>query len=262
MLRKRKSSRKPKLGLSMRGGGTRCFSYIGVIKYLEEKDQKIGHVIGSSGGALIAAMYAFGYSIEELSKLASELKIREFVGFKSITTRTLLSEVKVRERLEKLFGNQKIENALTPLTIQATDNETGENVLLTQGNVVSAVMASMANSIILPPIEFGGQKLVDGDYSSTYATSYLKENGCDTVIGMYPGPYLPENPQDSEKNPVARSFRSISISLYNLVKFAEKLDPPDYVIENMAGDLYFLDTSKTGELVQTGYEKAREVLQF
>ena len=54
------------VGLVMSGGGARGLSHIGVIKALEENDIPIDYVAGTSMGAIVAGLYASGYSADEM----------------------------------------------------------------------------------------------------------------------------------------------------------------------------------------------------
>ncbi|MDR2126630.1 MAG: patatin-like phospholipase family protein [Prevotellaceae bacterium] len=54
------------VGLVMSGGGARGLSHIGVIKALEENDIPVDYVAGTSMGAIVAGLYASGYSTDEM----------------------------------------------------------------------------------------------------------------------------------------------------------------------------------------------------
>jgi len=55
-----------KLGLALAGGGVKGAAHIGVLKALEEKGIKPTVISGSSSGSIVAAMYAAGYTPEEI----------------------------------------------------------------------------------------------------------------------------------------------------------------------------------------------------
>ena len=57
------------VGLVMSGGGARGLSHIGVIKALEENDIPIDYVAGTSIGAIVAGLYASGYSVDGMIEL-------------------------------------------------------------------------------------------------------------------------------------------------------------------------------------------------
>ena len=58
-----------KVGLVMSGGGARGLAHIGVIKVLEENNIPIDYVAGTSMGAIVAALYAMGYTPDEMIAL-------------------------------------------------------------------------------------------------------------------------------------------------------------------------------------------------
>src|SRR5688500_5274229 len=66
-------SERPLVALVLGGGGTRGFAHVGVIKALEAAGIRPDIVAGSSSGAIVAALYAGGFSGEELERLAVEL---------------------------------------------------------------------------------------------------------------------------------------------------------------------------------------------
>ena len=55
-----------KIGLCLSGGGIKGAAHIGVIKALEEENIKIDCISGTSSGSIVAAMYAMGYSSNEM----------------------------------------------------------------------------------------------------------------------------------------------------------------------------------------------------
>ena len=58
--------KKVKLGIALSGGGIRGIAHAGVLKALEESGIKIEAIGGTSSGALIAGLYALGYSPEDI----------------------------------------------------------------------------------------------------------------------------------------------------------------------------------------------------
>jgi len=61
---------RPKIGLVLSGGAARGLAHIGVLKALEEQGIHIDAIAGTSMGAVIGGLYASGYKIDELEKLA------------------------------------------------------------------------------------------------------------------------------------------------------------------------------------------------
>ncbi|MCF5326996.1 hypothetical protein GIW15_23780, partial [Pseudomonas lurida] len=63
-------SPRPKIGLVLSGGAARGLAHIGVLKALEEQGIQVDAIAGTSMGAVIGGLYASGYKIDELEKLA------------------------------------------------------------------------------------------------------------------------------------------------------------------------------------------------
>ncbi len=57
------------IGLALSGGGARGLAHIGVLKVLDEENVQIDYIAGTSSGAFIGALYAAGYSGEEIEQI-------------------------------------------------------------------------------------------------------------------------------------------------------------------------------------------------
>ena len=62
-------SLRPKVGLVLSGGGARGAAHIGVIRLIEEMQIPVDYVVGTSMGAIIGALYAIGYTPDEMDSL-------------------------------------------------------------------------------------------------------------------------------------------------------------------------------------------------
>ena len=58
-----------KVGLVLSGGGAKGMTHIGVIRALEENGIPIDYVAGTSMGAIVGALYAMGYSPDDMEAL-------------------------------------------------------------------------------------------------------------------------------------------------------------------------------------------------
>ena len=62
-------SKQPKVALVLSGGGAKGLAHIGVIKVLEEHGIRPDIITGTSMGSIVGAMYAAGYSVEEMTAI-------------------------------------------------------------------------------------------------------------------------------------------------------------------------------------------------
>src|SRR5690554_7077298 len=67
---------RPKVGLVLSGGGAKGFAHIGVLKVLEEEGIQIDYIGGTSMGAIIGALYASGYTANQLDSLLDRKSTR------------------------------------------------------------------------------------------------------------------------------------------------------------------------------------------
>src|SRR5690606_24813821 len=68
-----------KIGLVFSGGGAKGYAHIGAIKVIEEAGVKIDYIGGTSIGAIIGALYASGYSADELEKIMYSLDLNALI---------------------------------------------------------------------------------------------------------------------------------------------------------------------------------------
>ncbi|BFH75744.1 patatin-like phospholipase family protein [Thermus thermophilus] len=162
------------VALALGGGGVRGYAHLGVLAVLEEAGVPIRGLAGSSAGALAAAAWAFGYKdpwrvheaifdreVAELSRAGSLRALaRLFTAFRRPA---VVATDRIEEGLKALFGEARLEESPIPLALQAADLLTGEAVVLREGPVWKAVLASMAIPGLFSPVALAGRLLVDGD---------------------------------------------------------------------------------------------------
>ena len=64
---------RPKVGLTLSGGGAKGLAHIGILKAIDSAGLKIDYITGTSMGAIIGALYAVGYSGKEIEQLCQKL---------------------------------------------------------------------------------------------------------------------------------------------------------------------------------------------
>jgi NTE family protein len=174
----RKSER---TGLAFGGGVVLGAAHIGVLRAMEETGFQADCVSGTSIGSFIAALHAFGKSWREIEKVALELDWSDLSGL-AISSYGLLSNRKFGEIVRAQLGSRRIEESPVPLAIVATDICTGDKVVLREGDVAMAVMASSSIPGIFKPVERGEMLLVDGVLTENVPVSPLKDMGASQVV--------------------------------------------------------------------------------
>ena len=130
-----------KLGLVLSGGGARGVAHIGILKALNEMGVKFSMVSGTSAGSIVGALYAYGYSPDEIFSLIKTLSI-----FKSVrpswTWGGLLRMDGLQELLLKHMPENSFEKLHLPLTVAATEIRKGRIEYFDKGELVPAILSS------------------------------------------------------------------------------------------------------------------------
>jgi len=176
----------PMIGLTLSGGGARGLAHIGVLKVLQRADVRVDCVTGSSMGGILAAAYAAGFSPAELEAEALHMacwrRLVPLIDF-SPPRRGLLAGRKLRAYLTKFFPpDLTFADLHLPLIVEGVDLRTGEEVPLSEGPVLDAVMATCAYPGVFPPVEWQGRRLVDGGLLDNLPVDSARALGADIVI--------------------------------------------------------------------------------
>ncbi len=178
--------RRLKVGLALGSGGSWGLVHIGVLKVFEKNGIPIDYIAGSSMGAIIGTMYALNPNIKELEKKALSLTKKDFARLLDLTIpkNSLIKGNKIRSFLEKLIGDKSFSDTKIPLKIIATDLESGEEIVISKGKLINAIMPSISIPGIFPPVRLEEGLLVDGGVINPTPTNVVKEMGSDIAIGV------------------------------------------------------------------------------
>ncbi len=185
--------------LVLSGGGSLGAVQVGMLQALAERGVRPDLIVGTSAGAVNAAFVA-GYGLDPtaLDILADTwcgLRRRMVFPFDPLRHLLALSGVRpslcsnapLRRLIESHLPYRDLEDAFVPVHIVTTDLHSGEEVLLSSGDAVTAVLASAAIPGVLPPVERGGLILVDGGVADNAALSQAAALGADEIFVLPAG---------------------------------------------------------------------------
>lgn len=173
------------VGLVLSGGGARAYAHIGAVYALRESGVPIDFVCGSSMGGIVAACVGMGWDDPEI-----ETRIRDaFVesnplGDHVFPVVALTKGERVEERLEKHFGDARIEDLTVPFFCVSSDITTGDTRIHRRGRLRDALRASIALPGILPPVIDGNALLVDGAVINNFPTDIMATMHRGLTIGI------------------------------------------------------------------------------
>ena len=168
---------RPRFALVLGSGGVRSIAALGMADVLQREGLVPDLIVGCSAGALFGALIAAGHRCDEAVHLAATLWSPEVTRKRrwNAVPRMLLpalcrfdADFSLRDdspivaRLTQVFGTARIEDLGVRLRIVAADAASGDAVVLTRGNLVQALRASIALPFMFAPVPIEGRRLIDG----------------------------------------------------------------------------------------------------
>ncbi|MBM4967174.1 patatin-like phospholipase family protein [Vibrio parahaemolyticus] len=208
---------RPKVAVVLAGGGAKGAAHIGVLKALEEMHIPVDIITGTSMGAYVGGLYATGMSADEIESFIysvdwnsgyrdrvdrSQRRVRdkEYEDRYQITTDLGLRFGEVRAPtgvvqgqnmlrvLRETTGNlgrfESFDELAIPYRSVATDILELDEVVIGNGYLVDAMMASMSVPGALPPYKLNGHMLVDGGVVNNMPVDVARAMGADVVIAV------------------------------------------------------------------------------
>ncbi|MEO8501365.1 MAG: patatin-like phospholipase family protein [Vicinamibacteria bacterium] len=247
------SSRKP-LVLALSGGGAHAAAHAGVILELAAQGVTSTGYAGVSGGALVAAAYLGGASMEALVEEASRLHpwfwVRGWGG-------GLLSGTKLGVLIDEFLPKERFAELSAPLAVLATDMDTGQGVVFKTGNVRDAVRASCSFPGVFPPFILDGRRLYDGGVTDVVPVKLARELAGDEGI------VIAVDVNGGTKWPAAESFVAIALRAgLTLLRSRTRveLSGADLVIAPAMGDSGWMQPRKIPTFFEAGRAAARAAL--
>ncbi|MCU0120597.1 patatin-like phospholipase family protein [Pseudomonas sp. B2M1-30] len=281
---------RPKVGLVLSGGAARGLAHIGVLKALEEQGIKIDAIAGTSMGAVVGGLYASGYKIDELEKLAlsidwqqalSDAPPREDVPFRrKQDDRDFLVKQKLSFRddgslglplgviqgqnlallLESLLAHtsdtRDFDKLPIPFRAVTTDIANGEKVVFRKGHLPQVIRASMSIPAVFAPVELDGKLLVDGGMTDNIPLDVAREMGVDVAIVVDIGTPL----RNRKQLVTVVDVLNQSITLMTRRNSEEQLaalHPDDVLIQPPLASFGATDFGRAQEMIDAGYRAAK-----
>ncbi len=243
---------KPKIGFAFGGGGVRGFAHVGAIRVFVEAGIKADFAAGTSAGALVASLYACGYTGKMMEDIIRNINFSHLVRLK-FSRLGMVQGDEYTEFIRLCTKNKNIEDANIPLRLVAVDLYTGEKVILDKGNIAIGVRASSSIPGVFTPVKYNGMMLTDGGMLDACPDTIVRDMGADIVIAIN----LRAGGRQEPKNIVDVLTRSIEI-----VSNKQILTAADVVLEPISipfdSPIGALDFKKGQEYLQMGEAIARE----
>jgi NTE family protein len=234
-----------KIGLALGGGGARGLAHIPMLEAFDELGLKPAKIAGCSMGALVGAGYAAGMTAKDIRLHAEKIlskrmdamryvfgtrksKLGEILSLKGLLSMHLHGEKLVDLALPDSLV-QNIEDTLIPFLVVTTDFERMEEHVITTGNMVQAVAASIAIPGVIVAPRIDGRLHVDGGVTNPVPFDHVR-NGMDIVVAVD----VTGKPQLSERlhpSNMELGIGSMLIMFNQLAELRRAASPPDIYIK-------------------------------
>lgn len=275
-------------GLVLSGGGARGAAHVGVLQVLEENGIRPDCLTGASMGAIVGALYAAGFRLEEINELIGSLNWRniytEPINRASLPIMHRLEQEQTALRLgfdgnglqlpRGILHDGALNHALIetlapaafaagrdfdrlpiPFRAVGTDLRTGDRVVLRDGDLALAIRASMSVPLAYAPVERDGALLVDGGLVDNMPVGLARDMGAEFILAVDV-----QTPIDPDVKPDIVGVTTRIIDLLFDSKNAQHYVDPDLLVRPELDDHSFSDYSNLEVLIQRGRAAAEAVL--
>ena len=275
-----------KIALALSGGGARGFAQVGVLQAFEEENIPVDLIVGTSIGALVGGFYAAGYSATELKRLILSTDWEEIFFDRPARTSLFLTQKRLHGRhilqlrfrgiypeiplgltpghelTQRLMGlierapyhpYPDFDHLKFPFRAIATDIHSGKKVVFRDGNLITALRASMSMPLIFTPLEHNGMLLVDGGVRENIPVETARHEGSGIVIAVNTSAPAEEHQKPQIPWEIADRVTTIMQQEDNQAN----LDQADIVITPDVSNISSTDFSNLDKVVDAGYRAAK-----
>ena len=187
--------------LAFSGGGVKCITYIGILKFLEEQNiiKNIKHIAGTSGGAIFALMLILGYTYNDLKSLITGLDFEQLRDVNSDNIFQFFNNFGIDtgnklEYLIKLLISKKMDTKCEDITLLDLYSKfnikftiTGtcldekcihyfNHELTPQMKLITAIRITYSIPIVYNRVVYNNMTYIDGGILENYPIEIFKDN--------------------------------------------------------------------------------------
>lgn len=267
--------------LALGGGGAKGNAHIGVLRRLEKEGYRVRSVAGTSYGGLVAVLYAIGYSPNEIQALFEATDQKGLYGRAPQDGPSLLGMLGVRRLLDRVIGDKTFKDTRIPCAVTAVDINSGSEVILSEGSLKAAVLATIALPGIFPVQHLDGLALVDGGVLNPVPVSVARllspglpvvavvlNDPIDLPVRGYNLPIPSIVPRQIAERlsriSLAQSLdiflRSVDVSSRYVSHLRLQVDKPDVIVRPDVHHISLLDQVTVADVAQLGEQALENVL--
>jgi NTE family protein len=253
--------RRPKVGLVLSAGSLRGVAHVGVIKVLENAGFPIDVVAGTSMGSVVGAFYAGGVGLKRMWQIASTLRVESGNNLSArhlislLLFDRLLSSEKTEQTIRKELHGMTFDQLPKPFGCVSMDIYTGEAIIFRDGDVATAVRASMNLPGIFQPLEYRHRFLVDGGVVDYIPVDVARLLGAEWILAS-----VTENDFTASRPKNVLDALEQVIDIRGAYLSREQRRLANYLIEPPVGDIGMFDEQRIPEALDKGVIAAAQRL--
>ena len=269
-----------RIALALGGGAARGWAHIGVLRALDEAGIEVGMIAGTSIGALVGGCYLAG-KLDELEAFARSLTMRRIAGLLDFTIGGggLFGGMRLTKRMQEHLQGLAIEDLDRPFVAVASEVNTGHEVWVTSGSLITAIRASYALPGIFEPIRCNNRTLIDGALVNPVPVSVCRAHeeplvvavnlnydlyGRSAVVKHNASVQLVE-PSVKRAEEARLGMNGVMVQAFNIIQDRISRariagDPQDIALHPRLGDIGLSEFHRAGEAIERGYEEGMSKL--
>ncbi len=270
------SHNKAKVALALGGGAARGWAHIGVLRALDEEGIEVGMIAGTSIGALVGGCYLAG-KLDELEAFARSLTMRRIASLLDLTIGGggLLGGMRLTKRMQEHLEGLTVEQLPKPFVAVASELNSGHEVWIDGGNLITALRASYALPGIFEPVRCNNRTLIDGALVNPVPVSVCRsyEQPLVMAVNLHYDVFgrsavvkhkasAPADQAVEERAPNKVGLTGVMVQAFNIIQdriSRARLagDPPDLALHPRLNDIGLSEFHRAGEAIERGYDEAK-----
>lgn len=268
---------KAKVALALGGGAARGWAHIGVLRALDEEGIEVGMIAGTSIGALVGGCYLAG-KLDELEAFARSLTMRRIASLLDLTIGGggLLGGMRLTKRMQEHLEGLNVEDLPKPFVAVASELNSGHEVWIDGGSLITALRASYALPGIFEPIHCNNRTLIDGALVNPVPVSVCRayEQPLVMAVNLHYDVFgrsavvkhkasTPDKASaETARAPNKVGLTGVMVQAFNIIQdriSRARLagDPPDLALHPRLNDIGLSEFHRAGEAIDRGYEEAK-----
>ena len=266
-----------KVTIVLSGGGLRGMAHVGALKAIRALDIPVHEYIGTSMGSLVCALAAGGMDIEDMERLALDLKSEDILDLrllhfirKRLRARSFYEGKRLHRYIERVLPIDSFKLLDKPLLVNAVELSRGEEVYWGTEEaddipVHEAVYGSCALPGVFPPLKMNGLHYIDGGILTNLPVRMARQRGADLIIAVNLGlPALRKIDEVPEqKGIIDILLQSTGITMRRILQLQlrEFIEYPLILVEPHLPTRRMFDFKETDRSIRAGERAALNVLR-